>query len=101
MQKFVNVVALSSGIVSLAVVVSGVYLYVNKDSIVDGIKQQVMDAALGSLGDLGGLAGGGLGSGLGGGALIPEGDAGIAGAGIGGAASGGAGVSAPPVVPSF
>ena len=88
MQKIVNVVALSSGIVSLAVVVSGVYLYVNKDSIVDGIKQQVMDAALGSLGDLGGLAGG-----FGGGALIPEGDAGIAG--------GGACIVAPPVIPSF
>jgi hypothetical protein len=55
-----------------------------------------MDAVTGSLGDLGGLAGG-----FGGGALIPEGDAGIAGAGIGDAASGGAGVSAPPVVPSF
>jgi len=91
MQKIVNVVALSSGIVSLAVVVSGVYLYVNKDSIVDGIKQQVMDAALGSLGDLGGLAGG-----FGGGALIPEGDAGIA-----GGAAGGAGIVAPPVIPSF
>ena len=92
MQKIVNVVALSSGIVSLAVVVSGVYLYVNKDSIVDGIKQQVMDAALGSLGDLGGLAGG-----FGGGALIPEGDGGIGGVGAGA----GAGIVAPPVIPSF
>ena len=91
MQKFVNVVALSSGIVSLAVVISGVYVYVNKDSIVDGVKQQIMDAALGSLGDLGGLVGG-----FGGGALIPEGDAGIA-----GGAAGGAGIVAPPVIPSF
>ena len=96
MQKIVNVVALSSGIVSLAVICSGVYVYVNKDSIVDGVKQQVMDAVTGSLGDLGGLAGGGLGSGLGGGALIPEGDAGIA-----GGAAGGAGIVAPPVIPSF
>ena len=32
MQKFVNVVALSSGIVSLAVICSGVYVYVNKDA---------------------------------------------------------------------
>jgi len=91
MQKIVNVVALSSGIVSLAVVISGVYVYVNKDSIVDGVKQQVMDAVTGSLGDLGGLAGG-----FGGGALIPEGDAGIA-----GGAAGGAGIVAPPVIPSF
>ena len=91
MQKFVNVVALSSGIVSLAVVISGVYVYVNRDAIVDGVKQQVMDAVTGSLGDLGGLAGG-----FGGGALIPEGDAGIA-----GGAAGGAGIVAPPVIPSF
>ena len=90
MQKFVNVVALSSGIVSLAVVISGVYVYVNKDSIVDGVKQQVMDAVTGSLGDLGGLAGG-----FGGGALIPEGDGGIGGVGAG------AGIVAPPVIPSF
>ncbi len=91
MQKFVNVVALSSGIVSLAVVISGVYVYVNKDSIVDGVKQQIMDAVTGSFGDLGGLAGG-----FGGGALIPEGDAGIA-----GGAADGAGIVAPPVIPSF
>ena len=91
MQKIVNVVAVSSGIVSLAVVISGVYVYVNKDSIVDGVKQQVMDAVTESLGDLGGLAGG-----FGGGALIPEGDAGIA-----GGAAGGAGIVAPPVIPSF
>ena len=91
MQKIVNVVALSSGIVSLAVVISGVYVYVNKDSIVDGVKQQIMDAVTGSFGDLGGLAGG-----FGGGALIPEGDAGIA-----GGAAGGAGIVAPPVIPSF
>jgi len=91
MQKFVNVVALSSGIVSLAVVISGVYVYVNKDSIVDGVKQQVMDAALGSLGGFGGLAGGGLG----GGTLIPEGDSGIGGVGAG------AGIVAPPAIPSF
>jgi hypothetical protein len=85
MQKIVNVVALSSGIVSLAVVISGVYVYVNKDSIVDGVKSQVMEAVTGSLGDLGGLAGGGLGSGLGGGALVPEGGAGIAGGASGSA----------------
>jgi len=96
MQKFVNVVALSSGIVSLAVVCSGVYVYVNKDSIVDGVKQQVMDAALGSLGGLGGLAGGGLG----GGALIPEVDSSIP---FGGASVGaGAGfISSPSVVSPF
>ena len=98
MQKIVNVVALSSGIVSLAVVISGVYVYVNRDAIVDGVKSQIMEAVTGSFGGLGGLAGGGLG----GGALIPEGGFGGAGdAGIAGGAAGGAGIVAPPVVPSF
>ncbi len=62
MQKIVNVLAVASSVVSLAVVGSGLYVYVNRDSIVDGVKQQVMDAALGSLGSLGGgLPGAGLG----------------------------------------
>ena len=54
MQKIVNIVAIASGVVSLAVVGSGLYVYVNRGAIADGVKQQVMDAALGSLGSLGG-----------------------------------------------
>ena len=53
-QKIVNVLAIASFAVSGAVVGSGVYVYVNRDSIVDGVKQQAIDAALGSLGGLGG-----------------------------------------------
>tara|TARA_B100001996_G_scaffold27591_1_gene21177 strand:- start:225 stop:539 length:315 start_codon:yes stop_codon:yes gene_type:complete len=50
MQKIVNIIALASGVVSIALVSSGVFVYVNRDSIVDSIKQQAIDAALGSLG---------------------------------------------------
>jgi len=49
-QKVINVVAVASGAVSLAVVGSGLFVFVNRDSIVDNIKQQAIDAALGGLG---------------------------------------------------
>ena len=55
MQKIVNVVALASGLVSTAVIASGVLVYVNRDSIVDSIKSQAIEAVTGSLG--GGLGG--------------------------------------------
>ena len=53
-QKIINVLAIASFAVSGAVVSGGVYVYVNRDSIIDGVKQQAIDAALGSLGGLGG-----------------------------------------------
>mgnify|MGYP003149382334 CR=1 FL=1 len=55
MQKIVNVLAIASGLVSAAVVASGVFVYVNRDSIVDSIKSQAIEAITGSLG--GGLGG--------------------------------------------
>ena len=60
-QKIVNVLAVASSVVSVAVVGSGLYVYVNRDSIIDGVKSQIMESVTGSLG--GGLAGG---------ALVPE-----------------------------
>ena len=61
MQKLVNVIAVVSGVVSLTVVGTAGYVYVNKDAII----QSVTDKALGSLGGLGGaLGGGGLGGDL-------------------------------------
>ena len=51
MQKIINVLALASTVVSVAVVGTGAYVYVNKDSIIESIKEK----ALGSLG--GGLGG--------------------------------------------
>ena len=53
-QKIVNVIALASGAVSLAVIGSGLFVFVNRDSIVDNVKQQAIEAALGSLGGIGG-----------------------------------------------
>ena len=57
MQKIINVLAVTSFAVSGAVVGSGIYVYVNRASIIDGVKSQVMDAVTGSLGGLGGLGG--------------------------------------------
>ena len=54
-QKIVNVLAIASGVVSAAVVASGVFVYVNRDSIVDSIKSQAIEAVTGSLG--GGMGG--------------------------------------------
>ena len=50
MQKIINVLALASTAVSVAVVGTGVYVYVNKDAIIESVTEK----ALGSLGGLGG-----------------------------------------------
>jgi len=57
MQKLINVLAVASFAVSGAVVGSGVYVYVNRDSIIDGVKSQVMEAVTGSLGGFGSIGG--------------------------------------------
>ena len=54
MQKIVNIIALASGVVSIAIVGSGIFVFVNRDSIIDNVKQQAIEAALGSLGGIGG-----------------------------------------------
>ena len=56
MQKIINVLAVASFALSSAIAASGVYVYVNRDSIIDGIKSQVM-------GGIGGAALGGAGLG--------------------------------------
>ena len=50
MQKIVNIVALASGVVSIAVVGSGLFIYVNRDKLVDNVKSEIMGAVTGSLG---------------------------------------------------
>ena len=60
MQKIINVLALASTAVSVAVVGSGLYVYINRASIIDGVKSQVMEAVTGSLGGLGGVGEGSL-----------------------------------------
>ena len=56
-QKIINVVAIASGIVSLSVVGGGVYLYTQKDAIIESVTEK-------ALGSLGGLGGGALGGSL-------------------------------------
>jgi len=58
MQKIINVLAVASAAVSVAVVGTGAYVYVNKDAIIESVTEK----ALGSLG--GGLGGAGLGGDL-------------------------------------
>ena len=58
MQKIINVLAITSFAVSGAVVASGLYVYVNRSSIIDGIKSQALEAVLGGSGLPGGLGGG-------------------------------------------
>ena len=60
MQKIINVLALASTAVSVAVVGSGLYVYVNRASILDGVKSQVMESVTGSFGGGAGLGGGAL-----------------------------------------
>lgn len=52
MQKLINVLAVSSFIISGAVVGSGVYVYVNRASILDGIKSKIMGSVTESLPDV-------------------------------------------------
>ena len=48
-QKIVNFVALASGAVSLAVVGSGLFIYVQRDQLIDKVKSQVLKSVTGSL----------------------------------------------------
>ena len=60
MQKLVNVLAIASTVVSAAVVGSGLYVYVNRASIIDGIKSQALESVMGSMGGLGAMGEGSL-----------------------------------------
>ena len=62
-QKVINVLAVASSVVSVAVVGSGLYVYVNRASIIDGIKSQALEAVLGGSGGIGGALGGASGVG--------------------------------------
>jgi len=66
MQKLINVLALASTAVSVAVVGTAGYVYVNREAIIEDVKEKAMEAVLGGAGGLGGLGGaaGGLGSDL-------------------------------------
>ena len=50
LQKIVNGIAIASGVVSLAVVGSAGYLYLNKDAIIEDIKGKVMESVMPDIG---------------------------------------------------
>ena len=51
MQKIFNAIAVASGVVSLTVVGAGLGIYLNKDAIINNIKEAALEAVTGSLGD--------------------------------------------------
>ena len=56
MQKIINAIAISSGVVSLALIAGGVGVYLNRGKIIDNVKSQVMEQVSGALGSsLGGM----------------------------------------------
>ena len=57
-QKIINGIAIFSGVVSLSVIGTVGYVYVQKDAIIESVKQKVVGNALG------GLAGGAVGGAL-------------------------------------
>ena len=51
MQKIFNAIAVASGVVSLTIVGAGLGIYLNKDAIINNIKEKALEAVTGSLGD--------------------------------------------------
>jgi len=51
MQKIINAIAVASGIVSLTVIGTGLFVYLNKDSIINDIKEKALESVTGGLGD--------------------------------------------------
>ena len=49
MQKLINALAITSAVVSAALVGSGAYVYLNRASIIEGVKEQVMESVTGAL----------------------------------------------------
>ena len=50
MQKIINVLAVTSFVVSGAVVGGAGYVYLNKDALLDGVKGKITEAVMGSVG---------------------------------------------------
>ena len=61
MQKLINVLAVASAAVSIAVVGTVGYVYVNREAIIEDVKEKALGSIMGGgagLGALGGAAGG-------------------------------------------
>ena len=46
MQKLINGIAILSGVVSLTVVGSGIFIYLQKDAIIDKVKDSIKEQVL-------------------------------------------------------
>ena len=57
MQKLINVLAVASAAVSIAVVGTVGYVYVNREAIIEDVKEKAMDAVMGGGAGLGGSLG--------------------------------------------
>ena len=51
MQKIINAIAVASGVVSLTVVGAGLGIYLNRDAIINNIKEKALESISGGLGD--------------------------------------------------
>lgn len=51
MQKIFNAIAVASGVVSLTVVGVGLGVYLNKDAIINHVKEKALESVTGGLGD--------------------------------------------------
>ena len=51
MQKIFNAIAVASGVLSLTVVGAGLTVYLNKDAIINHVKEKALEAVTGGLGD--------------------------------------------------
>ena len=69
LQKIVNGIAITSGVVSIAVVGTVGYVYVRKDAIIESVKGKIMESVL--PGGIGGAIGGAGGGALGGAIQLP------------------------------
>ena len=52
MQKVINGIALFSGAVSLGLVVGGVWIYLEKDNLINGVKTQMINGVTSSIQDM-------------------------------------------------
>jgi len=50
MQKIINVLAISSFVICLSAVGGGVFLYTQKDAIIENVKSKVMKSVMPSIG---------------------------------------------------
>ena len=51
MQKIINVLSIASFVISGSIAGAGIYVYANKDALIEGVKEKIISQATGVLGD--------------------------------------------------